>query len=57
MLSLKCLALIRKQYRLAKKAIPSSKRLFLAPIREYSLDYTVLTKLSILYYYKIFIKI
>ncbi|KAK2035819.1 hypothetical protein LZ31DRAFT_485660, partial [Colletotrichum somersetense] len=44
-------------YRLIKKAIPSGKRLFPAPIKEYSLDYTVLTKLSILYYYKIFIKI
>ncbi|KAK2036494.1 hypothetical protein LZ31DRAFT_483612, partial [Colletotrichum somersetense] len=44
-------------YRLVKKVIPFSKRLFLAPIREYSLDYTVLTKLSILCYYKIFIKI
>ncbi|KAK2036508.1 hypothetical protein LZ31DRAFT_483590, partial [Colletotrichum somersetense] len=44
-------------YRLVKKAIPSSKRLFPAPIREYSLDYTISTKLSILYYHKIFIKI
>ncbi|KAK2038603.1 hypothetical protein LZ31DRAFT_478452, partial [Colletotrichum somersetense] len=43
-------------YRLVKKVILFGKRLFLAPIRECGLDCTVLIKLSILYYYKIFIK-
>ncbi|OHF00768.1 hypothetical protein CORC01_03842, partial [Colletotrichum orchidophilum] len=44
-------------YRLIKKIIPFNKRLFLALFRYYNLNYTILIKLSILCYYKIYFKI
>ncbi|OHE94823.1 hypothetical protein CORC01_09841, partial [Colletotrichum orchidophilum] len=44
-------------YRLIYKIIPFKKRPFLSFIKEYNNNYFILIKLSILYYYKIFLKI
>ncbi|OHF04345.1 hypothetical protein CORC01_00197, partial [Colletotrichum orchidophilum] len=44
-------------YRFIYKVIPSKKRPFLPFIKEYNNNYFILIKLSILCYYKIFLKI
>ncbi|KAK2005249.1 hypothetical protein LZ32DRAFT_546460 [Colletotrichum eremochloae] len=57
MLSSKCLMLIGKQYRLARKAMPSGKRPFPAPLGVCGLDCTVSVQLGIPCYHKIYSKI